>query len=338
MISPRPVPPDPRLGARIVRRTPLRYDAGADAALDRPAHVRGGSGLALVRGRLYVVQDDANFIAVLDATGAVRAVTLPAGHAGLRQFDDARGNKKFRLDLEACTVAPGPDGAAVLVAFGSGSGKRRDRVVLLEGVESAAPEVVVRHAEALYDMLQATTSFAGSELNIEGAVYRDGRIWLFQRGNGAPRRGLKPVNATCTLDWPRLAHYLRRSDDVEPPAPEDVTQYALGEMGGTPLGFTDATAWGDGFLFTAAAERSPDAERDGPVAGSVLGALQPGGEGAYTTIVDEDGAPFDGKVEGLAPAAGHEGHVQVIVDQDDPTAPAVLCLVELTGPWPARDG
>ncbi|HEX3160934.1 MAG TPA: hypothetical protein VHQ45_20605, partial [Gemmatimonadaceae bacterium] len=253
-------------------------------------------------------------------------------------FDDVRGNKKFRLDLEACTVAPGPDGTAVLVAFGSGSGKRRDRVVMLEGVESAAPTVVVRHARALYAMLEATADFAGSELNIEGAAYRDGRIWLFERGNGAPRRGLEPVNATCTLDWPRLAHYLRRSDDVEPPEPEDVTQYALGEMGGTRLGFTDATAWGDGFLFTAAAERSPDAERDGPVAGSVLGALQPGGAGTYTTIVNEDGAPFEGKVEGLAPAPGHERHVQVIVDQDDPAAPSALCLVELTGPWPARGG
>jgi hypothetical protein len=267
----------------------------------------------------------------------VRSLTLPAGHAGRRQFDDARGNKKFRLDLEACAVVPGPDGEALL-AFGSGSSKRRERVVLVRGVESAAPAIAVREARALYTVLRAATSFAGSELNIEGAVYRDGRIWLFGRGNGERRDGLDPVNATCTLPWPQLAAYLSGSDELEPPEPEDVTQYDLGAIAGTPLGFTDATAWGGGFLFTAAAERSPDVRRDGPVSGSVLGALLPTGEAVYTPIIDADGAPFGGKVEGVVAAAGQERHVHVVVDQDDAARPSELCLVELDGPWPSSGG
>ena len=79
---------DPALRARIVRRLPMRYAAGADPAQDRPAHVRAGSALARVGGRLAVVQDDANFVALVDPeTGLARPVALPRGAAGLRQFD-----------------------------------------------------------------------------------------------------------------------------------------------------------------------------------------------------------------------------------------------------------
>jgi len=40
-----------------------------------------------------VVQDDANFIAVIDPQiWQVRAIPLPAGERGVRQFDDLRGN------------------------------------------------------------------------------------------------------------------------------------------------------------------------------------------------------------------------------------------------------
>src|SRR5215207_7995120 len=89
---------DPALGARVVRRTPLRYRDGDDASLDRPAHVRAGSGLAWVdtsRGpRLAVVQDDAHFVALVDPRdGLAEAIALPPGPGGLRQFDDGRGNK-----------------------------------------------------------------------------------------------------------------------------------------------------------------------------------------------------------------------------------------------------
>lgn len=93
------------VSARILRTTPLRYAEGADPALDRPAHVRAASAVARVGGRLAIVQDDANFVALVDpATGLAEAVTLPAGEGGLRQFDDLRGNKRFKLDLESCVL------------------------------------------------------------------------------------------------------------------------------------------------------------------------------------------------------------------------------------------
>jgi hypothetical protein len=69
---------DARLAATVVERRPLWYCAGADAALDRPAHVRAGSSLAWLEGRLAVLQDDANFLALVDPrTGGVDSISLP---------------------------------------------------------------------------------------------------------------------------------------------------------------------------------------------------------------------------------------------------------------------
>ena len=97
---------DPRLIARVVARWPLRYADGADAAVDRPAHVRAGSSLAWVGDRLVVVQDDANFLALVDPRDAsVQVTTLPAAAGGTRQFDDGRGNKRLKMDLEAVASA-----------------------------------------------------------------------------------------------------------------------------------------------------------------------------------------------------------------------------------------
>jgi uncharacterized protein DUF6929 len=319
---------DPALGARIVRAVPLRYAAGADPALDRPAHVRAASGITRVDGRLVVVQDDANFVALVDPeTGLAEPVTLPAGEGGLRQFDDLRGNKRFKLDLEGCAVAREGE-EEVLLALGSGSLPPRERIVLLRGIGRARPEARVADASALYARLRACTGFAGSELNVEGAAVVGGRLRLFNRGNGAAQDGLLPVNAACDLDLAHLLAYVDDPSSVPPPEPEDVVQYEIGEIDGLPLTFTDAAVHAGRVWFTAAAEASPDAVRDGPVAGCAIGVLE-GDGGRWTELRDADGRRFAGKVEGLLPRDASSGWV--IVDHDDPTRASELCEVELAG-------
>jgi hypothetical protein len=321
---------DPALAARLVRTEPLRYAAGADPSLDRPAHVRAASGLARFGGRIAVIQDDANFVVLLDpADGGADVVPLPAGEGGLRQFDDVRGNKRFKLDLEAC-VAVEADGAEMLLAFGSGSTPLRERIAVLRAAGGANPGVRVVDASALYAGLRAERDFSGSELNVEGAVALGGVLRLFNRGNGAPRDGLLPVNASCDLALPALLACLRDPAASPPPAPENVVQYDLGEIGGLPLTFTDAAALGDAILFSAAAEDSPDAVRDGPVAGSALGVLGPDG-GRWAPVTREDGAAFDGKVEGVLPRG--PASAWVVIDRDDPLSPSELGEVVLEGPW-----
>lgn len=212
---------DPALRAIVQRSMPLFYNEGANPALDRPPYVRAGSSLSWFGERLALVQDDANFLVLIDPQSfEVAAITLPAGEAGLRQFDDQRGNKRFKMDLEACTTIPTPDGE-LLLAFGSGSTARREQILMVRPDPS---RFTLHQAGALYAQLRACTEFSGSELNLEGAIFQAGQIRLLNRGNGAPQGTLLPVNATGDLNWDELAAYLHTPESRQPPCLQNVCQ------------------------------------------------------------------------------------------------------------------
>jgi hypothetical protein len=322
--------------AVIISGVPLRYTHGADTALDRPAHVRAASGLARTGAGLALVQDDTNFIAIVSDDGAlVRAMPLPAGEGGMRQFDDTRGNKAHKLDLEACVMVE-DEGDELLLAFGSGSTSRREWVVLMHELDSERPDVSVVHAPLLYEALRREHAFAGSELNIEGAVYLGGRLRLFGRGNGAIRGGVRPVNASCDLDWAKLRAHLRDPWQNAAPGPSAIVRYELGALDGVPLSFTDAAVWGaggDAVLYSAAAEDSPDAVRDGRVVGSAIGMIGSAEETRWAPLTLPSGEIFAGKVEGLAPIPETRNQLHVVADADNPSEPSVLFTVELRGEW-----
>lgn len=339
-VQPMPVPFDPALCATIVRRTPMRYADGADRATDRPAHVRAASGIARVGGRIVVAQDDANFLALVDPrTGLADSVLLPAGPGGRRQFDDSRGNKRHKLDLESITVLPVRDGEAdggLVAAFGSGSSPERERAVLWD---PAAPDAVrVVRLPHLYALLRNAPEFAGAELNVEGIIVVGGVARLFGRGNGAARDGHDPVNATCELPLDALLAHL--ADPSRPaPAPERVVQFDLGRLDDCPIGFTDAVVVEDAapaatrVLYTGSAEDSPDATRDGDVTGSVIGVIETQGgstRARQTRVLDETGAPVREKIEGIA-LGDRSSRLLVVVDQDRPDAPSELWELELGG-------
>ena len=329
----RTVTRDSALSARVIDRAPLCFSGGADTLTDRPAHVRAGSGLARVPGALALVQDDSNFIALVDpaAPQAARAVILPPGVDGRRQFGDAIGNTHLKLDLEACfateTTAP------LFVALGSGATSARETVVLISGWATGPLDTRVVPAHELYGRLRAATEFAGSELNIEGALLLGSTLRLFSRGNGAARGALQPLNATCDLPWPDVLAHLEHPETHSAPEPTHVAQYSLGSLAGVPLGFTDATAWGDLVLFAASAEDSPDAVRDGRVTGSVIGRIDAEGSGHWAPITDAAGAPVQEKAEGLLMADADAGELWVVADVDDETRPSELWRVRLRGPW-----
>lgn len=320
---------NPALSATLVSRRELFYSAGADAATDRPAHVRAGSSLAWFGGRIAVIQDDANFIALIDPySGQVDALPLPEGEGGQRQFDDLRGNKRHKLDLEACFSVVLADGE-MLVALGSGSSEQRYRVVLV----NPAGQVSQVDARGLYERLRSEKAFGGSEMNIEGAAFIDGRVRLFNRGNGAWRDGIPPRNASCDLVWAEFNAYLQDPARNLIPALLNIVQYELGKLDGAALTFTDADATQWGLIYTAAAESSPDALTDGAVAGSAIGILD-GTASRWIELRDAQGGLFREKIEGICSTREDNGRIWLVVDADDPTRPSLLCEAVLDGPWP----
>ena len=332
---------DPELSARVLTRIPITYAAGADPAMDRPAHVRAASGVVWMGERLAVVQDDANFVALVDPlSGRAEVVPLPAGPGGARQFDKGRGNKKQKLDLEAVTVVPGRDGP-LLIAFGSGSRPRRECVVVIARAGQSGASVELHEAPGLYAELRAATRFAGSQLNLEGAVYIDGEMRLFGRGNGSPRDGIVPVDATCDLDVDRLLAHIESPATARPPVAGNVVQYDLGTLGGVRLGFTDAACvmTDDDRLrrtiFCAAAEASPDAIRDGTVAGSAIGIIDETTRGIvarWAEMRDAAGHRLADKIEGIALSRVTPGRAFVVADRDAYDVASELCEVVLEGP------
>lgn len=308
------------VSARIVSRTTLRYADGADVALDRPAHVRAGSGLCVAETpkgkRLVVAQDDASFLALVDPSSKrVESLTLPS-ESGVRQFDEGRGNKHLKLDLECIASLPSKSGPLV-VALGSGSSPKRERIVLTR-VDRTPPEVRVVDGGALYRALRSLPLFAGVELNLEGmALLPSGVLRLFQRGNGAGH-----LNATVDVPWaPLLAHLV---DGAPMPALANVERWELGSVHGVALTFTDAAIVGERIYVLASAEDSPNAIDDGVVAGCAFGVL---GE-PLTPILDEQGAPFVGKPEGLVVDPDGK-RAWIVLDTDDPRAPAELLELAL---------
>jgi len=302
---------DERLTVTIVSERLLRYTRPAHPDDDRPAHVRAASGLAVLDGKLFVIQDDANFIAVVDGD-EVEAIALPRGPGGRRQFESALGNKLDKLDLEACIADAGE-----LIAFGSGSIPIvREQICRVGGDR----EVVIASASELYGNVRAAI---GGVLNVEGAAHVGGELWLFHRGNTGPS---DPGPAIARVSFAEFRAFL---DGAPAPAIRGVDRYDLGTtIDGVRFGFTDAATCGDRVFVVCAAEASRDAIEDGVVGGSRIGVLDRELV-RYAPLVGTDGRPR--KVEGLA----FEGRDRawITVDSDDPHAPAPLCEVSFEGPW-----
>jgi hypothetical protein len=104
---------DGRLRARIAERRALVYDEGACPTDGRSAHVRAASSLSWLGRELALVQDDANFLALLTRRALARAPSRSlANRASVRSTMD--------LDGEAGFTA-GHGEFERLIALGSGS-------------------------------------------------------------------------------------------------------------------------------------------------------------------------------------------------------------------------
>jgi hypothetical protein len=313
---------EPRWHARITGRQPMTYQEGPSTEVDRPPHVRAASGLSRYREYIAVIQDDANWLALIDADQQVLAVPLPPSPKGDRVFSKTRGNRGDKYDLEACvTVRTGE--VTELLAFSSGSRSEREWLLRVREGEGDGLDL---HAEFVpvgdfYRSLRERQDFSGSGLNIEGALTLDeDHIRLFQRGNADPCDGLQPVDATADFSWTELCAHL--SDPSRPPPRlENVRTYDLGLYEGVRLTFSDAELLDGGRVLYSASAEDPST---GEIRGSVLGIIDQDGQARWARLVDEEGAPFTGKIEGLTLDLVDPAKVHFVIDDDDEDSPSSI--------------
>jgi hypothetical protein len=305
---------NPRLAPRLERLAALVYADGGSLAEDRDGHVRSASALRRFGDRLLIVQDDVRALALRDRDGDVEAVLLRPGANGQRTFDAARGNKRLKLDLEACLTLP--DGRAVI--FGSGSASGRERIVLVR--PDRAPQI--KPAAAFYRALRSVREFVGPALNLEGAVCRGDRVHLFQRGNGGSN-GSSSVNAVGNLSLDGFLAWL----DADGPVPrlQSVLQVDLGRIEGVPYGFTDGAVMSDGSIaFIACAEASADVRSDGPVLGVRFGIIDHDRTVEVADVTGPDGLASLIKLEGIEARLTDSRRFDVVADLDRPDLPALI--------------
>jgi hypothetical protein len=291
----------------IARRVPLRYRRGADAGLDRPAHVRASSALGWLGDRLVAVQDDAAFLAIVDPdTGLCDDVPLPAGAGGRRVFDAGIGNKAHKFDLESVFA----DGDT-LVALGSGGPLPARRCAITWRPGEPARRIDLSR---LFDAIGAAVLPGATALNLEGAVVDGDRLVIANRGGD---RAGDQVSPDALIAMP-LAGFRALLADPDGPIPAlQVSRVDLGLLDGAPLHFTDLAPSPDGILFLAVAEATTSFFDDGAVTGSVVGSL------ADLRCRRIPGAD---KVEGIC-AGRAPGELYAVTDPDDPDRPGELLVL-----------
>ena len=255
-------------------------DLDAPSPPGRAAHVSAASGVVRRADFVYVVGDDELSLAVFEMSGGApgrleRALDgeLPA---------DGAARKAAKPDLEALTLLPPfhehPNGA--LLGLGSGSTDARDRGFLW----GLGPDGGLRGKAAAVDLapLYRLLRESVDDLNVEGAAVMGEQFWLLQRGNGA-----QGANVVVELGLEDVMSSLVRERTLAARELQGLHEYALGDLGGAKLTFSDASPLGGELLvFTASAEGSADTYEDGEILGSVVGTIDRNGQVRRLRTID----------------------------------------------------
>lgn len=222
--------------------------------------IGAASGLLYKDGQLYVISDNSNYLynySIEDQElNRILLIDRPTNE---------NVPKKRKADLEAITV-----NGRTLYMLGSGSSGRRNSLQQFHIDTETRADMNMRK---VYRSLRKRYSIAREDFNIEGALFINDELWLFNRGNGPSRR-----NGVFVLG--------KDNDTFSPKAFHEV---ALSKLDNVPLGFTDAILVDSSIYFTAAAEDGGSSYHDGQVKGTIFGCMDPETmEIEYTELISKD--------------------------------------------------
>lgn len=213
--------------------------------------IGSASGLILNGTNLYLISDNSHILYDYSLTDKKldKINIAPQGYTGPLE----NVPKKEKADYEALTSF-----GEELYLFGSGSTQKRNTILHVDGQSKKVHPPI--DATDLYIAMQEFSEIDKENFNIEVAV-NDGSTWyVFNRGNGP-----KGQNGVFTLEG-----------DINETAFQFIyNEVTLPKINGAPSSFTDATLVDGKLYFLAAAEKTTSTYKDGEVAGTLIGRMDP---------------------------------------------------------------
>ncbi len=205
--------------------------------------IGAASGLHLKDEQLFLISDDSNYLYEYHIESKDLSKHLLVG------MEVNEGvSKKEKLDLEAITYYQG-----IYFLFSSGSKPNRNKS--FNAIIENRPQVNQMDMTDGYAHFRKQLCIASEDFNVEGALFYQDTLLLFNRGNGPEaRNGIIKV----------------------PKHQEDKTTFTaidLPKIDGKVTGFTDAILIEDKIYFLAAAETGGSSYEDGKIGGSQLGII-----------------------------------------------------------------
>ena len=181
-----------------------------------------------------------------------------------------------------------------LYVFGSGSTTKRNVCAVVDPVNKTFSTMSLVD---LYQQMREKAKIGHDDLNIEGAVFTQEKLLLFQRGNGlAAHNGIFIVDkGSAFSNLPQISY----------------RSVQLPEIDGVQSTFTDA-AFVDGILyFLASAEDSASTYHDGEVKGTILGTLDNDFKTKEFIVIGKQ------KFEGMTVFENNAGSIKFVVCEDN---------------------
>ena len=202
------------------------------------------SGIFYQNDKLYAVSDESDYLYEYVMTeNELKKHALTANPKEIN-------SKSNKLDYEAIAEKDGK-----LFLFGSGSKPKRE---IVTEFSIKTHEIQNRSLDLLYPSI---TSFAGleeGELNIEGALFKEDELLLFNRGNGKQNK-----NFIVTV----------QGDDFTEAFNIFIKDIKLPQINKINTGSSDAVLVNDKIYFLATAEDSSSTYTDGKIAGTLFGCI-----------------------------------------------------------------
>ncbi len=203
--------------------------------------IGAASGLVFKDNSLFIISDNSTFLYQFNISEKKLTKISLVGSSQENIL------KKDKLDFEAITLKGNK-----LHIFGSGSTSKREKRITYNLETNAVKE---KSLTKLYKILKQTTQISDEDLNIEGALFYNENLFLFQRGNGEnSKNGVFKLNCKDNLDVKFTAIDLPKIQNVE-------------------ATFTDAILVNDKIYFLAAVENTTSTYDDGEILGSFIGCL-----------------------------------------------------------------